>query len=206
MAKRFARRFMVASWAAVTLAFGSMGRAQSRDGVRVRGGFSLVAGPTSPRAAESAGTTALGGSVGLAVRLGLQFMHPVGLYLQSFNGASAVGISSADGSLRGVAMFQSQNALLLSFTIAHRLEVAAGPAFDFTRYAGCASETISCSTGAGFSPAIHGRTSLHLGSAGAGPGRFGFDLGLDLHQALGSTDEYSRGGTSVLLGLGLEWH
>jgi hypothetical protein len=178
--------------------------AQSRDGVRLRGGISLAAGPYFPTTAQ--GTTAYGGGLGLSARFGVQFAHPIGLYLQSHAAVGAIGTSAANGDLAGVAMAQSQNALLLSVTLAHFFELAAGPSADYTHYWGCASASLSCSTASGVAPGLHGRTSVTLGGSGAGPGRFGFNLALDVHRTFGQSDPYSGGHTSALVGLGLEWY
>ncbi len=196
-----------AAVAAVTMALAlstSAAHAQERstDGARVRGGFSLVAGPYVPLGASGAATTGAAG--GVTLRIGAQFNHYVGLYVQSQNLVGAIGAQSSSGALSGALMGHSQNALMASLTVFHVLEIAAGPSFDVLAFGNCDSASLSCGSGVEAALGGHVRTAINLGGWGPTTARrFGLSLSADLHP----TKYVGQDGGLLALtfGLGLDW-
>lgn len=174
-----------------------------RDGFRLRGGLSLGGGPFIPFGLPN--VQSAGGSGGLAVRLGVQFFHAFGVYVQSTNTLGGIGFQNAAGDVSGLLMVQSQNALLASLTFAHFVEVAAGPSLDYSAYAGCDSASVSCDANKGVSFGVHGRASLNLGGlSGGGPRRTAFNVSADLHPQF--FVGHPGGFISLVLGIGVEWY
>lgn len=118
----------------------------------------------------------------LSVRFGVQFFHAFGIYAQSMNSIGGLGFVTTTGDAAAYAMAQSYNSLLASLTIAHFLELAAGPSFDYMAFFGCNSAMANCGSGEGLAVGGHLRGSLNLGGLIAGgPRRMAFNVGLDLH-------------------------
>lgn len=174
-----------------------------RDGFRLRGGIGIGGGPLIPFGLGTAAST--GGMGAVSVRLGVQFMHAFGVYVQSMNSLGAIGFVTNSGNVAGYAMAQSQNALLASLTFAHLIEIAAGPSLDYIAFFGCDASMSACSSGEGAGLGGHLRGSLNLGGPiGGGPRRMAFNVGLDLHPTFFLAQ---RGGFfSAALTIGVEWY
>lgn len=173
-----------------------------RDGVRLRGGLALVAGPYLPYGTSNLQST--GGAAGLAVRFGAQFNHYVGLYLHSQNLGGAIGAQSTSGTVSGAVMFHSQNALLASITIAHTVELGAGPSLDVLAFGNCDSASLSCASGINTGLGAHARFALLLGGWNPpGPRRFGMSISADLHPIKYVGQD--GGLLATVFGLGLDW-
>lgn len=193
--------------ATMTLAIalcGSDARAQARatDGVRVRGGISLVGGPYVPTGVSGMSTT--GGAAGLSFRIGVQINHYVGVYMQSQNLFGGIYAQSSSGAQSGALMGHSQNSLLASVTLAHVLELAAGPSVDVLGFGNCDSATLACGTGVETGLGGHARAAILLGGwAPTSARRFGFSLSADVHP----TRYVGQNGglVGVMFGLGLDW-
>ncbi len=177
--------------------------APERDGVRLRGGISLGGGPLIPFGLSTAASTGAMGA--LSVRLGVQFFHAFGVYVQSMNSIGGLGFVTNSGEVAGYAMLQSYNSLLASLTIGHILELAAGPSLDFMSFFGCNSAVAACGTGEGTAVGGHARASINLGGLIArGPRRMAFNAGLDLHPTFFLAQ---RGGFfAAAVTIGVEWY
>ncbi len=174
-----------------------------RDALRLRGGISLGGGPYIPFGLPN--IQSVGGSGGLSVRLGVQFFHAFGVYVQSMNTIGGIGVQNAAGDVAGVLMVQSHNALLASLTFAHFVELAAGPSLDYSAYSGCDSASASCSADAGVAFGLHGRASVNIGGlSGGGPRRTAFNIGADVHPQF--FVGHPGGFISLVLGIGVEWY
>ncbi|MBL8678699.1 MAG: hypothetical protein JNK05_06020 [Myxococcales bacterium] len=174
----------------------------ARDGVRLRGGIALVAGPYLPYGTTNLQST--GGAAGLAVRFGAQFNHYVGLYVHSQNLGGAIGAQSTSGTVSGAVMFHSQNALLASITIAHTVEMGAGPSLDVLAFGNCDSASLSCASGINTGLGAHARFALLLGGWNpSGPRRFGMSISADLHPIKYVGQD--GGLLATVFGLGLDW-
>lgn len=194
--------------ACTVLALAPEARAQAngggeRDGFRLRGGIGIGGGPLVPFGLGTAAST--GGMGAVSVRLGVQFIHAFGVYVQSMNSIGAIGFVTNSGNVAGYAMAQSQNALLASVTFAHLIEIAAGPSLDFIAFFGCDASMAACGSGEGTGLGGHLRGSLNLGGPiGGGPRRMAFNVGLDLHPTFFLAQ---RGGFfSAALTIGVEWY
>lgn len=173
-----------------------------RDGVRLRGGVSLGGGPLVPFGLSTAASTGAMGA--LSVRFGVQFFHAFGIYAQSMNSIGGLGFVTMSGDVAAYAMAQSYNSLLASLTIAHFLELAAGPSFDYMMFFGCNSAMANCGSGEGMALGGHLRGSLNFGGLiSGGPRRMAFNVGLDLHPTFFLAN---RGGFfSAALTIGVEF-
>lgn len=200
-----ARSTLALAAAVAALSLGaSDARAQGRstDGVRVRGGISLVGGPYIPTGVSGMSTT--GGAAGLSFRIGVQINHYVGVYVQSQNLFGGIYATNASGAQSGALMGHSQNALLASVTLAHVLELAAGPSVDVLGFGNCDSATLACGTGVETGLGGHARAAILLGGwAPTSARRFGFSMSADIHP----TKYVGQNGglVGVMLGLGLDW-
>lgn len=177
-------------------------QARSTDGVRVRGGFSLVGGPYVPTGVS--GMSATGGAAGLSFRVGVQINHYVGVYVQSQNLLGGIYATDASGAQSGALMGHSQNSLLASVTLAHVLELAAGPSVDVLGFGNCDSATLACATGVETGLGGHARAAILLGGwAPTSARRFGFSMSADVHP----TKYVGQNGglVGVMFGLGLDW-
>jgi hypothetical protein len=147
----------------------------------------------------------VGGSGGLSLRLGVQFFHALGVYIQSTNTLGGIAIQNSAGDLRGVLMAQSHNALLASLTIAHFVELAGGPSIDYAAYSGCDSTAADCASNSGVAMGVHGRASINIGGLnGAGPRRTALNISADVHPQFFLA--HPGGYISLVLGLGVEWY
>jgi hypothetical protein len=169
----------------------------------LRGGVSFGGGPIFPWGATS--LSPVGGVGALNLRFGVQFFHGLGLYLQSQNSIGALGVDDGSGNVVGYAMFQSFNSALLSLTLFHLIELAAGPSADYVQFFACMAPPISCGAGEGFGLGMHARASLNLGGVqGRGPRRTAFNLGLDAHPMFFLARAGGMIATSITLGV--EWY
>jgi hypothetical protein len=174
-----------------------------RDGIRLRGGVSFGGGPIFPWGLPLA--QSVGGMGSINVRLGVQLFHALGIYAQSMNTIGGIGVQTMSGGTAAYALFQSYNSALLSLTIAHLLEIAAGPSLDYVTFVGCDSSTVSCGSGEGAGLGVHARVSLNIGGiSGRGPRRTAFNIGLDAHPLFFLA--HGGGMFATALTLGVEWY
>jgi hypothetical protein len=186
-----------------------------KDGVRLRGGFSINGGAMFlPNTASSIGPAA---SFGL--RLGVQFNHYFGLVYQNtpiVTGtaqppAQSCPTCAATSQSAGLkAGFADYNSFLAMLTLANFLDIGAGPSLDFlavankTFNAGLTSGVSSMTqSSSGISFGAHGRLAFNIGGLnGNGPRRSGFAIGIDAHPLFTSDGL----GMSLTAGLGGEWY
>jgi hypothetical protein len=179
-----------------------------RDGVRLRGGFSVNGGMMSlPNTAH------IGPAFGFGMRLGVQFNHHFGLVYQNTPMATFTYQMSADGTSGSVnAGFVDYNSLLATLTLFHMLDIGAGPSLDYLAVAN-ASESpgmgllpipmTTSSSSSGLQAGAHGRVALHVGGlSGNGPRRSGFAIGVDAHPIFTGPAV----GVSFTGGFGAEWY
>jgi hypothetical protein len=172
----------------------------TKDGVRLRGGFSVNGGvfllPANP----------VGGAVSVSGRIGVQFNHYLGLYYQN---TPILGATVAHDNRSGTVVACDDNSLLLNLTLFHMLELGAGPSLDYVAVAKGSidvngfNSTASASSGTGVAAGGHARVAFNIGGlSGGGPRRSGFAIGVDAHPMWLST------GTALSLtaGLGAEWY
>jgi hypothetical protein len=171
-----------------------------RDGVRLRGGFSVNGGvfflPTNP----------VGGAASIAGRLGVQFNHYFSLYYQN---TPVIGATVAHDQRSGTVVAADYNSLLVDLTLFHVLDIGAGPSLDYVALAkGSLSNEVlaaspTLSTGTGVAGGGHGRVAFIIGGlSGEGPRRSGFTIGVDAHPMFLSTGR----ALSLTVGLGAEWY
>ncbi len=182
-----------------------------KDGVRLRGGFSVNGGimflPNTPH---------LGPAFGLAGRLGVQFNHYFGLVYQNTPMVTLTAQTNSDGTTGGsfTAGFVDYNSFLAMLTLFHLLDIGAGPSIDLLKVA---NGSASASAGSGLIPTptgnissssgvqlgMHGRFAINIGGlSGNGPRRSGFAIGIDAHPILTGPGA----GLSLTGGLGGEWY
>jgi hypothetical protein len=171
-----------------------------RDGVRLRGGFSINGGvfllPANPA----------GGAVSVAGRIGVQFNHYLGLYYQN---TPSVGANMAHDKRSGTVVATDYNSVLVNLTLLHMLEIGAGPSLDYVALAkgsitlaGLGSSAMG-STGTGVAAGGHARVAFNIGGlSGNGPRRSGFAIGVDAHPMFLSTGR----ALSLTAGVGAEWY
>ncbi len=171
-----------------------------KDGVRLRGGFSVNGGvfllPANP----------VGGAASLAGRIGVQFNHYLALYYQN---TPIVGATVAHEQRSGTVVAADYNSLLVNLTLFHMLDLGAGPSLDYVALAkgsisgsGLASSP-SVSTGTGVAGGGHARVAFNIGGlSGEGPRRSGFSIGVDAHPMFLATGS----ALSLTVGLGGEWY
>ena len=131
-----------------------------RDGVRLRGGFSLNGGvfllPNNPA----------GGAASLAGRLGVQFNHYFAIYYQN---TPILGATMAHDQRSATVVAADYNSLLLNLTLFHTLELGAGPSLDYVALAKGSitvaglSSSASASSGTGVAAGGHGRVAFNIG-------------------------------------------
>ncbi len=187
-----------------------------KDGVRLRGGFSINGGVMF---LPNANAASYGPAIGAALRIGVQFNHYFGLVYQNtpiVTGTaqapmqSGAGLStSSNASLKWG--FADYNSLLAMLTLFNFLDIGAGPSLDFLSVSNdtaCASlacggvSTMSQSS-SGVSPGAHGRVAINIGGLnGNGPRRSGFAIGVDAHPLFTGAGR----GLSLTAGLGGEWY
>jgi hypothetical protein len=186
-----------------------------KDGVRLRGGFSINGGvmflPAPP------GASSLGPAFGFGLRLGVQFNHYFGLVYQNspivtFTAQSPTtsgsGLSTTEGG-GFKAGFADYNSLLAMLTLFNFLDIGAGPSLDFLAVA---NESVIASksgvqqmtqSSSGVSPGAHARVAINIGGLnGNGPRRSGFAIGVDAHPLFTGAGQ----GLSLTAGLGGEWY
>lgn len=186
-----------------------------KDGVRLRGGFSINGGAMFlPNLASNIGPAA---SFGL--RLGVQFNHYFGLVYQNTPivmgtaqppAQTGTGLATSESaSLK--AGFADYNSLLAMLTLGNFFDIGAGPSLDFLAVAnrtftgsvanmGVTSTTQSSS---GVEFGAHGRVAFNIGGLnGNGPRRSGFAIGVDAHPLFTPAGL----GLSLTAGLGGEWY
>jgi hypothetical protein len=176
-----------------------------RDGVRLRGGFSLNGGLS---AAVTFGDDRryVGGAVGLAGRLGVQFNHVVALYYQ--NSPTVFVLPVVDPSSRNYNLYVGAvdyNSLLLNLTFVDMIELGLGPSVDAWAVLGCGTNVDGiCRTATTWGLGGHARFAINIGGlAGRGPRRSGFSMGVDFHPVyLGSNTFFM----TLTAGIGAEWY
>jgi hypothetical protein len=178
---------------------------QVKDGIRLRGGFSVNGGvfflPANP----------VGGAASIAARVGVQFNHFFSIYYQNtpIIGATAAHLVAND-ERTGTVVAADYNSLLVNLTLLHVLDVGVGPSLDYLALAkGSISNgqgllpSISLSDGTGVAAGGHGRVAFHIGGlSGEGPRRSGFAIGVDAHPMFLATGR----ALSLTAGLGAEWY
>jgi hypothetical protein len=181
-----------------------------KDGVRMRGGFSVNGGVMLlPNSGPSP-------AFGFAGRLGVQINHYFGIVYQNtpivtltvHGGSSGMDLSSsASAGLK--AGFADYNSLMLMVTLFHLIDIGAGPSLDFLAVAN-EGESISAggvvttnNSSSGIWPGAHGRFAFNIGGlSGNGPRRSGFAIGVDAHPIFTGPGS----GLSLTAGLGAEWY
>ncbi len=184
-----------------------------KDGVRIRGGFSINGGiMILPNNAST-----IGPAIGFGLRLGVQINHYFGVVYQNspivtFTAQSPMqsgsGLSTS-GSAGFKAGFADYNSVLAMVTLGHFFDIGAGPSLDFLAVA---NETGSISiaglqgtsqTSSGISAGAHARIAFNIGGLnGNGPRRSGFSIGVDAHPLFTGAGK----GVSLTAGLGGEWY
>lgn len=167
-----------------------------RDGVRLRGGFSVAGGvfllPANP----------VGGAASISGRIGVQFNHYFGLYYQN---TPIVGATVAHDKRSGTVVAGDFNSLLVNLTLFHMLEIGAGPSLDLLAIAKGSISTMGANaeSGKGLVAGGHGRVAFNVGGlSGNGPRRSGFVIGADAHPLFLSTGA----ALSLTIGVGAEWY
>jgi hypothetical protein len=186
-----------------------------KDGVRLRGGFSINGGVMFlPNTAASYGP-----AVSFGLRLGVQFNHYFGLVYQNTpivtgtaqtTESSTGTILTSSGSAGLKVGFADYNALLAMLTLGNFFDIGAGPSLDFlavankTYSAGALTGSmVTSQSSSGVSPGAHGRVAFNIGGLnGNGPRRSGFAIGVDAHPLFTSVGV----GLSLTAGIGGEWY
>jgi hypothetical protein len=164
-----------------------------RDGVRLRGGFSLNGGVLYAPGSDGA----LGPAISLSARLGVQVNHLFSVYYQ--NTPMLHFIHGPNGYAAG---FNDYNSVLANFTLGHMFEIGAGPSVDYLAI-GVMTNDLAFGSATTVAPGAHGRLALLIGGlSGNGPRRSGFAIGVDVHPSFAF-------GTVLLgatAGIGADWY
>lgn len=174
------------------------------DGGRVRAGFDFDFG-------VGADDGSVGPLLGLKGRLGWQFSHRVGAYLQGgvFNWQGSEKTSASGSSAQGAMAFQATP--LFSLTPRDSLEFALGPSLDYV-VTGASSAPASEGGASGKRlvvydrsyPAAHARFALHMDSRQKveTSRRFSLTVGADAHTTFAEGIVLAF----VTAGFGLDWY
>lgn len=157
---------------------------EKADHVHVRGGFTIGGG-------VGFGDNTTGAMIGAGFRLGVQFNRWFGLYYQNSPMVSLLA-SNDGGSVH--AGFLDYNSGVLNLSLAHIVEIGAGPSGDYVSIASCNLDTAGCASDSRFAFGVHSRFAINP-FAGA------FHIGVDAHPI------FLPGGTltTITAGLGGEW-
>jgi hypothetical protein len=186
-----------------------------KDGVRVRGGFSLGGGVMIlPNNASI-----IGPAITFSGRIGVQLNHYFGLVYQNTPLVTGTAQQPAQSGTGFMTMesaglkwgFVDYNALLAMLTFGNFFDLGGGPSLDFLYVSNnTASASLACGgvctqtqTSSGVSPGIHARVAFNIGGLnGNGPRRSGFAIGVDGHSMYTSVGW----GGSLTANLGGEWY
>jgi hypothetical protein len=167
---------------------------ETRDGVRVRGGFDIGGGVfIAPKLPDT-----IGGNIRLQGRVGVQINHYFGVFYQVQPGVGL--IKSADSY---VATGFIYNSILADLTLAHFFEIGVGPSVDALFSAGVDFAGGSAGTGSVVRPGIDTKVAFNIGGlSGNGPRRSGFHIDFGFHPV------FLEGAVlmSLTAGLGGEWY
>ena len=184
---------------------GEKDKDEVKDGVRMRGGFSVNGGVMF---LPNGDAPSAGPSIGFAGRIGVQINHYFGIVYQNTPivtftpQQSGSGLTSSIGFKAG---FADYNSLMFMLTLGHFFDIGAGPSLDFLAVAngGLSIMGKSLESSSGISPGAHGRIAFNIGGlSGNGPRRSGFSIGVDAHPLFTGAGK----GLSLTAGLGAEWY
>jgi hypothetical protein len=164
-----------------------------RDGVRLRGGFSLNGGVLFAPGSDGA----IGPAISLSARLGVQVNHLFSVYYQQT--PMLHFIHGPNGYAAG---FNDYNTVLANFTLGHMFEIGAGPSLDYLAI-GVVTNDLGVGSASTLAPGAHARLALLIGGlSGNGPRRSGFAIGVDVHPSF-AFDTVLLAATA---GVGADWY
>ena len=186
--------------------------AEPMDEVRLRGGFSLNAGVLFVPDNESE----IGGVVGAALRLGVQFNHTFSLYYQNTPFVTLI-VNPAEESLAGG--FIDYNTVLFGLTFFDALDIGLGGSLDAVWMTICSVGSVpgpvpgvsipnpGCDPESHFAPGAHARLAFELGSSPTPDSarRSAFSIGFDVHPSFVVGGDATIALLTATAGIGGEW-